>query len=236
MTVEDPSFLKVKLQSSIRGGSRVVFRVSPDIVENRTINYKAIDPVHMPGQIHVFTNTSSRTYALNSIRLISRTSEEATKNLWAINVLRHWATPYFSKNSSNLTAEQIDNNRTGGSAFDPDENGKIEDDKALFGRSLLLGAPPDVLYLSAYSEASKRGNIYKVPVVLTSLSIPYPSDVDYIPTAEGLTVGNRYRFIKAGVPFPTIMTLDITTVETHSPNEYNRFNIYDFRNGRLDGF
>jgi hypothetical protein len=236
MATDESNYLKVKLQSSLPGGSLVSFKVTPDVVENRAVNYKALDPIHMPGQIHVYTNTASRTYALNSIKLMSRTSEEATKNLWAINVLRHWTTPYFGINSSTLTDEQRNNRKTGTQQFRAEDDGQIEGERALFGGRELLGAPPDVLYLTAYSEVGKRGNIHKVPVVITALSIPYPSDVDYIPTMSGVELGSKYRFIDAGVPFPTIMTVDITCVETHSPREFSKFDIFDFRNGRLTNF
>jgi len=237
MAVDDPSFLKVKLTSSLRGGSTVVFRVTPDVVENRAVNYKALDPVHMPGQIHVYQNTASRTFALNSIKLISRTSEEATKNLWSINVLRHWTTPYFGIRSSTISGEQRNNRKTGQEHF-ADEDGEVLGASELFGRNELLGAPPDVLFLSAYSEVGKRGNIYKIPVVITNLSIPYPSDVDFMPTAKnpGTTIGNKYRNIDPDVPFPALMTIDINLTETHSPREYSKFSIWDYRNGKLDNF
>jgi len=236
MAIDESNFLKVKIQSSLPGGSLVSFKVTPDVVENRAVNYKALDPIHMPGQIHVYTNTASRTYALNSIKLISRTSEEATKNLWAINVLRHWTTPYFGINSSSLTPEQRNNRKTGREHFRSEDDGQIEGERALFGTRELLGAPPDVLYLTAYSEVGKKGNIHKVPVVITNLSIPYPSDVDYMPTQAGVEIANKYRFIDGGVPFPTVMTIDINCVETHSPREYSKFDIFDFRNGRLTNF
>ena len=237
MQDDDPHFLKVKLKSSVPGGSLVTFTVTPDVVENRAVNYKALDPLHMPGQIHVFTNSASRTYAINSVKLISRTSEEATRNLWLINVLRHWTTPYFSENSSNVTAEQRNNRQIGRVQVRNDPDNEFKDDNELFGgRRELLGAPPDVLFLSAYSEVGKQGNIYKIPVVITNLSIPYPSDVDYMPTGDGAIIGHKYRHIKAGIPFPTLMTMDINFVETHSPREYSNFNIFDFRNGNLENF
>jgi len=236
MAVEEPSFLKVKLRSSLGGGSQVTFQVSPDVVENRAVNYKALDPVHMPGQIHVYQNSASRTFALNGIKFISRTSEEATKNLWAINILRHWTVPYFGIRSGTVRDKQRNNRKTGQSEFDTVPG--TEDRSKLFDGRELLGAPPDVLYLSAYSEVGRRGNIHKVPVVITNLSIPYPSDVDYMPTATdpGTTIGHKYRHVDAGVPFPTVMSFDINLTETHSPREYSNFSIWDYRKGKLENF
>ena len=110
-----------------------------------------------------------------------------------------------------------------------------------------MGSPPRVLELSAYSLDSGSltgangininkdiGNIYRIPVVMSQYNIQYPSDVDYIPTAE-VKAGN-VLLVSKGVPFPTIMNIDLNLTETHSPNEYNNFSLSDFRNGRLAGF
>ena len=86
-----------------------------------------------------------------------------------------------------------------------------------------------MLKLSAYSNPSsvsgKRNpqHVDRVPVVIQQLNIPYPSDVDYIPTSSG-------------VPMPIIMTVDITLVETHSPSEYENFSLGQYRNGILRNF
>ena len=89
-----------------------------------------------------------------------------------------------------------------------------------------LGSPPAVLLLDAYSAGpgeAAPGNLFNIPVVIQSLSIPYPTDVDYIPTQDG-------------IPFPRIMTLDIQLVETQSPADYENFDLYAFRTGQLRGF
>ena len=86
-----------------------------------------------------------------------------------------------------------------------------------------MGAPPAVLFLTAYASSTLRGNIYKIPTVITNLTIPYPSEVDYIQTL-------------GGQPFPTIMTIDIQLTEVHAPSEYEAFSLEHFRNGDLTGF
>lgn len=93
-----------------------------------------------------------------------------------------------------------------------------------------LGAPPEVLYLTAYSDPVLKGgqldrstNIFKIPVVITNLSINYPNDVDYIPTIDG-------------EPFPIIMSISLALVETHSPREFENFDIFKYRDGKLPGF
>jgi hypothetical protein len=94
----------------------------------------------------------------------------------------------------------------------------------------MLGAPPEVLKLSAYSNATNENgilnrmtNISSVPCVITSLSYTYTDDVDYIPTIQGQ-------------PFPIVMNLTISLAESHSPQELEYFDIYKYRAGTLPGF
>ncbi len=218
---------KVKLRSQVTQ-TVVAFDVTPEITETRNVNYKTIEPVHMPGGIHVYSGTSSRTYNINNIRLVSRNREEATKNLYRLNILRSWAMPYFGSQNA----------------------------------SQLVGAPPDVLSLNAYSvglqdsansasgrelanqtpsdpvagalERTRATNIHNIPVVLQQISIPYPSDVDYIDTMQKEFPDGTV--IDEGVPFPVLMTVDMVLMETHSPNEFANFSLKDFRQGRLENF
>ena len=216
---------KVKLRSQVTQ-TVVAFDVTPEITETRVVNYNTLEPVHMPGGIHVYKGTSSREFNINNIRLVSRTREEASKNLYRLNQLRGWAMPYFGKNNTRL-----------------------------------VGAPPDVLALTAYatgpqdtannSEGRSSGstdqtsvnrqhptNIHNIPCVLRQISIPYPSDVDYIDTKE-LSIpdgAGGFTEIKEGIPFPIIMTIDMTLLETHSPREFAKFDLKQYRKGLLDNF
>ena len=47
------------------------------------------------------------------------------------------------------------------------------------------------------------------------------NDVDYINSSSG-------------TPVPIIMNLDLTLIETHSPNKYERFSLDDFKKYQLD--
>jgi len=218
----------------------VVFNVTPDVVETRNVNYRTLEPVHMPGQIYVYGGTSSRTFNLSNVRLISRTVNEATLNQIYLQRLRGWSMPRFGINSSTLTKEQAALQRKLNQAvLSKRPNAIKEFDEAKLAGKLgeeQLGSPPPVLFFSAYSntpigtsfgqssQASlKLENIRRVPTVIQQLSIPYPSDVDYIPTENG-------------TPFPTIMTLDMVLLETHSPSEFNKFSLNDFKTGTLKGF
>jgi len=220
---------KVKLRSQVTN-TVIAFDATPEITETRNVTYKTLEPVHMPGGIHVYGNTSSRIFNINNIRLVSRTREEASKNLYRLNVLRSWAMPYFGTGST---------------------------------RSKLVGAPPDVLALTAYATGSRDSansnaavagstdllnindvpslerkratNIHQIPVVLQQISIPYPSDVDYINTVQ-LQPFHDGTVIEGGVPFPTIMTVDVILLETHSPLEFANFDLRKYRQGILDRF
>ena len=195
--------LKVQLKGA-RSQIRVIFNVTPDISESRTVEYKQLTPIHMPGSIQLYHGSSSRTFNLSAIKIMSRTSKEAGYNLELLNVLRAWGMPSFGKSPTNKSVPER--------GFEP-----------------ILGSPPEVLLLTAYSDANNKGNLFEIPVVLTSLTIPYPSDVDYIPAmrSDGKTLGP---------PMPTLMTIDMTLVETHSPSELSSFSLEHYRSGDLSNF
>jgi len=184
--------VKVRLVGS-RSRSAVVFNVSPDIVENRNVNYKSMDPIHMPGQIMVYQSTANRTINITSVKIVSRTKAEAGINLDQLNVLRSWTMPHFGNTGSEIE-------------FGP------------------LGAPPEVLFFSAYSNVKAQKSLYKIPTVLTNLSIPYPSDVDYIEADDDKT------------PFPTFMSIDLQLSEIHSPAEFSGFSLAKYKSGQLTNF
>ncbi len=204
--------------------------VSPEFTESRSVLYKNIDPILAPGAIYQYANTGSRTFSIQG-KFISRSINEATKNLTMIQYLRTWAMPVFGAVGK-------------GPAVGED----------------ILGAPPAILFLTAYSlgnplQNSQKdvpvhnvsgsnqflspdtsnnppyvggslalgNNIYEVPVVITNLEIPFPADVDYIPTVNQ-------------VPVPTVVTVSIQLVETHSPNKYASFTLQDFKAGNLVNF
>ena len=231
---------KVKLVSAQNRRRRVEFRASPQVTENRNVNYNALEPLHAPGQIQVYKNTASRTFTISDLKLISRTQKEADNNLQILWRLRAWTMPRFG-NSSTLSDDNVwwrqNRDQYGPGDF---AGGKAEQDK--FRQDVegteLLGAPPEVLYLSVYSHdigsdpvEGKKGtgrwqiaqHLNRIPVVIQQLTIPYPNDIDYITSSNG-------------VPMPIIMNLDLSLIETHSPNSYEAFSLDDFRQGRLTGF
>lgn len=234
---------KVKLVSSISARRRVVFDVTPDIAENQNVNYKNIEPIHAPSSFWVYQNTPARAYNISNIKLISRTIEEATLNLQRINCLRSWTKPFFGEgtatggerglvppqNKSRIGQEQEDPNQLALTCFLPGTT--AESDRQEFKK--FLGSPPEVILLSAYAKTTgdrtsssgdrTTSNISRVPVIMTQLSLPYPSDVDYIPTEDG-------------TPFPAIMSIDMQLSEAHSPRELRQFDLHRYRRGILTDF
>jgi hypothetical protein len=181
---------KVKLENAHDSGEKVTFNVSPELSENRAVNYTPLEPVQAPGQIFIYKNTSSRTFDLGDVKFVSRTQEEARKNLEDIQMIRSWTLPWFAQ-------------------------GGAED----------LGAPPAILKFTAYSSKIGVTNLFKIPVVIGNLSINYPTDVDYIPALGTLE------------PAPTIISISISLMETHSPAEYsNTFSLTKYKKGILVGF
>lgn len=190
---------------------KVVFEVTPTFSEDRGVEYSAVSPIHMPGSVQVYKRTNARTFSI-SAPFISRTREEATANMAKLQTLRGWTMPYFGAASS-----------TGGYMRRSSTLERVQT------ASEMLGAPPDVLYLYAYSSPSSRDkghvNINRVPVVISQLGIIYPEDVDYIPT-----------FYANKEPMPTKMTVNLTLIETHSPYEFEQFSLFAYKNGTLKHF
>ena len=242
---------KVKLVSAIDqsvSGNRdlyaskvVVFDVSPAIVESGSVEYEPIQITQGPTSFQAYKGTPARTFSMSDIKLISRTPKEARDNIQRINLLRSWRMPYFGDPGSDdvKISEFFSQIQSQGAVqLSPFER-LTAGTRSLRQR---LGAPPEILYFSAYSAQTLdengnkflpqyKGNISRVPTVLTALTINYPNDVAYIPTSKRGAVDAL-----GNVPFPVIMTISIELTESHSPSEASRFNLAKYANGVLEGF
>lgn len=101
---EDKSHL-VTLTSLI-DGRNVEFVVMPEIVENRTVGYEAVAPPQFPGAFQKYKGTESTQWTINAT-FISRTSLEATTNLFYLNTLRGWTMPFFGENTRKEYVDKI---------------------------------------------------------------------------------------------------------------------------------
>lgn len=223
----DTNVYKVKLTEQNRRARRrstVTFDVTPDIQEQRQVNYETMSPLHAPGQIFMYGQTQSRTFNVSSIQFVSRTVQEADLNLQRLWILRSWTMPNFGTSSlgqdnraRRRLEDEVDVEITDFEPNPPPPRGLER-----------RGEPPQVLLFSAYSQGSSIGqvpeHINKVPVVIDSLNITYPSeDVDYIHTSTN-------------TPMPMILSLDITLRETHSPREYEQFSLIQYKRGIMPNF
>jgi hypothetical protein len=78
----------------------VVFEVMPEIVESRTVSYESVAPSQFLGAFQKYKGTDSTTWTINA-KLVSRTSFEATQNLFRMQTLRGWTMPYFGSDIGN---------------------------------------------------------------------------------------------------------------------------------------
>jgi hypothetical protein len=223
---------KVKLRSQL-SRDLVVFDVVPDVSETRSVEYKSMNPVHSPGTIYAYSHTPSRVFAINNARLISRTPLEASKNMIKLQRLRSWTLPYFGSASNGRLGLPPDVLSLYAFAAEPI--------RTVAKTTISNPDRPDIGESTNTSTSTSRGsqfNLHNIPVVLNNLQITYPSDVDYIPTAafREETLQGDFIEIPAGEPFPTIMSVDLNLFETQSPSDFNRFNLDDYRRGRLKGF
>lgn len=233
-------------------GQEVVFDNTPSFSESGGVRYNPVQPIHMPGAVQVYQNTEPRNFSIGA-HFVSRTRGEATTNAFYLQLLRSWRYPFFGQGSSTreitrlssddkqrLEQEQTDTQRRLNQIANQQARGLTaqEQEQINIARARasqdangfdLLGAPPEVLYLYAYSspetnrEATPFVNINRIPVVLTGLDIVWPEDVDYLPTYYDQ-------------PFPVKMEVSISLAETHSPKEFEQFSLIKYKTGQLDFF
>lgn len=102
------------------GNDTIVFDVMPSISEDHRASYDSVNLIHHPGAILKYKGTEGRGWSVVA-DLVSRTVQEADKNLKYMNTIRGWMMPFYGV----------------GTADNPATSSK-------------LGAPPPVLILSAY--------------------------------------------------------------------------------------
>ena len=105
------------------GGDIVIFDAMPQIQEQGSANYESFTPIQHPGEILKYKGSSARSWNITA-HFISRTSAEATRNLYMLNLIRSWRMPYYGQGTATNPATQQ-----------------------------FLGAPPPILTLSAYGDA-----------------------------------------------------------------------------------
>lgn len=230
--------------------AQVAFDVTPTFSESGSVEYSAITPVHMPGSIQIYKHTNSRTFEIGA-HLISRNVADALKNMAYLQKLRAWRMPYFGQTDTltdaNRAARQQSAQKMVSGTVQPlnaQQSIAMNAQRVKTDGVQLRGAPPDILYLYAYNNDSIDGrtnagniftqvNIARIPVVMTNLNITYPDDVDYIPVYDTTRGGPDSTFTQ---PFPIKMEVTISLAETHSPAEFQKFDLAAYKNGNLVSF
>ena len=125
-TSDNTQTFKVTLTQAPTIGSlnTVTFDVMPTIQESGSATYKAFTPIQHPGEILKYEGSSARTWNIDA-KLISRTVEEATKNIAILNLIRSWRMPFYGQGTANNPATKQ-----------------------------YLGAPPPILTLTAYGSSA----------------------------------------------------------------------------------
>ena len=97
---------RMSLNSSTNADDVVIFKVTPIIDESRQANYDRMSPVHHPGSLQVYKSTEARSFNVTA-KLISRTSEEASTNLDALNLIRSWVMPYYGQGTAQSAKDKL---------------------------------------------------------------------------------------------------------------------------------
>lgn len=84
----------------------VVFEVLPEIVETHAAEYEALAPAQSPGAFQKYKGTSTTQWQMTAM-FISRTSEEATRNMYDLQTLRGWMKPFFGKKTGESYSKKI---------------------------------------------------------------------------------------------------------------------------------
>jgi hypothetical protein len=189
-------------------GFSVVFQILPEIVENRSIRYQAVQPPQFPGAFQKYEGTDSVQWSVNAV-LVCRTTKEATVNLMYLNRLRGWTMPFFGEAmaKSPLT---------------------ILNDK--------VGAPPPVLRFHGL-RTNVIGPV-PVVITSLNWSWPRDVDYIPAQKLDSSSYADDYgnpRMVgDATVPFPAVISISIQLVESFSIAEFNGFDLEAYRVGDFE--
>lgn len=200
----------------------VVFQITPEVSESRTVSYVDISDVRLPSSILIWTGSPSRNFTIGA-KLFARTEAEADLAFKYKSLLQSWTVSNVNYlNGSNFNQTNVTDLAVGAS-----------------GGDFLFSGTPDVLYLEGYG-----GQLRRIPVVITALNITYPTDVDYIQTSgrnpdelhEVTTTSNDISYQKVSVPI--IQDISITLkeareIDAKDGRSISSFNMENFKAGIL---
>jgi len=84
----------------------VKFQVTPRLSESRQANYAELNLVHHPGSILKYERTGARSWTLN-VKLVSRTTAEASANQRDLNIIRSWVMPFYGEGTNQNSPDML---------------------------------------------------------------------------------------------------------------------------------
>lgn len=185
--------------SSSKSYNSVVFQATPEMSESRNVSYVEISDIRQPASILIYMGSPSRNFSIVA-KFIARSKAEADTSFSNLNLLKSWCVTNSTLGSSNGTAsvsrfiassavtnqDQTSPSDTNAANLQDNNNPSAPPSSATpvtFGATNLFSGTPQLVWLEGYA-----GQFRRIPVVLTSLTVTYPSDVDYIQNSKGVWV------------------------------------------------
>ena len=219
----------------------VTFFISPEISENRSVTYVEISDVRLPSSILIWMGSPSRNFSLNA-KFLARSEQEANVAFRNLNILKSWCVTKSPLDSSNtvtrsnvndilktVTVESRDPSNSVEIDTQGDESVTASETSKSFTADSIFQDTPEVLLLEGYG-----GQFRSIPVVITSLNITFPSDVDYIQNSKKVWVPilhevsislKEAREISGGTQLDDGSSLDASI---------SSFNLQKFKEGTLE--
>jgi len=207
----NPQSKAVKLSAKIKNGYQsVIFNVTPEMNEQRSVSYAEISDLRLPASILIYMGSPSRHFSI-SAKLLSRTTAEADVSFQYMNLLKGWCVtatePYIGTSKAGLNGintdftsiTKIQNQQSAvAQAAAVDQNtlpttppNSVVPKPDITSQKIvntdsgtnLFYQTPQVLFLTGYGQQYRN-----IPVVIRDLNISFPSEVDYIKTSKGAWV------------------------------------------------
>lgn len=183
----------------------VTFFLTPEISESRSVNYLEIGDIRLPASILIYMGSPSRSFNI-SAKFMARSQAEADVAFRNKSLLESWCVTNSGLSGDNIgsavtkTNNQLGNPdvvNPGDTATVAQQDGFIPGISALPTKSQVSNQPPQTFTASTDLFAQSppvlalegyAGQFRKIPIVIRSLNISYPSDVDYIAGSNGVMV------------------------------------------------
>lgn len=231
MAQQDKKYSKAIKLTGARSGISVVFEITPEMSEAKTSTYVEISDIRLPSSILIWMGSPSKKFNITA-KLFARTQAEADRSFKYKNYLESWLYPsenLLQTTSVNNPQNSQSTNASSTGTSDPNSVGTKKtslqnsaNDRAVNSDSLFANEVPEIVYLEGHG-----GQFKKIPCVITSGTVTYPSDVDY--------VANSY-----GVMVPIIHDVSLALTEAREidsgKNSIKSFDIKKYREGKLPGW